>query len=101
MAIKLSRRMFQSARVTLTLFYLAILVAFSLIITFSIRILAEREYLNSNMEQRGQVKQIIVNIPGFGHWTNKQFVDLQEAQQARVRNELNHDMLLINSAALI
>jgi len=95
--------MFQSARITLTLFYLAILVALSLIITFSIRILAEREYINSNMEQRGQVRQIILNIPGFGHWTNTNnaFIDLQEAQEARVRAELNHDMLLINSVALI
>jgi signal transduction histidine kinase len=95
--------MFQSARIKLTLFYLAILVALSLIITFSIRVLAEREYINSNMEQRGQVRQIILNIPGFGHWTNTNnaFIDLQEAQEARVRAELNQDMLLINSVALL
>lgn len=93
--------MFQSARIKLTLFYLVILVAFSLVITFSIRILSEREYLNSNMEQRGQIRQIILNIPGLGHWSNKAFIDLQEEQQARLRDELNRDMLLINSVALI
>lgn len=95
--------MFQSARINLTLFYMAILVALCLVITFSVRILAEREYLHSNMEQRGQVRQIILNIPGFGHWTNSNnpFIDLQEAQEERVRNELNHDMLLINGVALL
>jgi len=95
--------MFQSARINLTLFYMAILVALCLVITFSVRILAEREYLHSNMEQRGQVRQIILNIPGFGHWTNNNnpFIDLQEAQEERVRNELNHDMFLINGVALL
>jgi two-component system, OmpR family, sensor histidine kinase CiaH len=102
MAIKLSRKMFQSARITLTLFYLVILVAFSLIVTFSIRILAEREYLQSNMEQRGQVRQIILKIQDLSHhWPNKAYVDWQEAQQAHVRNQLDQDMLLINMAALI
>lgn len=93
--------MFRSARIKLTLFYLAILVAFSLIITFSIRILAEREYLQSNMEQRGQVRQIILKIQDFGHWPSEAYVDWQEAQQARVRDQLNQDMLFINMAALI
>lgn len=93
--------MFQSARIKLTLFYLAILVAFSLIITFSIRILAEREYLHSNMEQRGHVRQIILRIQDFGHWPSKAYVDLQEAEAARVRAQLNQDMLFINVAALI
>lgn len=92
--------MFKSARIKLTLFYLAVLVAFSLVITFSIRVLAEREYLQSNMVQRGEVRSIILRIPS-GHWPNERFVTVQEDLQAQVRQELNQDMILVNLVALI
>jgi len=44
--------MFRSARLKLTLFYLAALLAFSLISTSTIRLLADNEYSESNSVQR-------------------------------------------------
>jgi signal transduction histidine kinase len=97
------KNMFKSARIQLTLFYLAVLVGFSLLITFSIRVLAEREYLNSNRVQRGEVHQIILNIPNYKNHgrPGEAFVDFQEDQEALVRRQLNEDMLLINVVALV
>jgi len=92
--------MFKSARIKLTLFYLAILVAFCFVLTLSIRVLAEREYMHSNMVQRGEVRNIILRLPGSNHWPNN-FVDVQEAQAAEVRDQLNQDMIFINIVALI
>jgi signal transduction histidine kinase len=103
--------MFKSARISLTLFYLAVLVAFSFIITFSIRVLAEQEYLHSNRVQRGEVRQIILSLPDYigggagittrGGSPNDAFYDFQQDQEARVRSQLNQDMLIINVVALI
>ncbi|HSX16709.1 MAG TPA: ATP-binding protein [Patescibacteria group bacterium] len=95
--------MFKSARIKLTLFYLAVLVAFSLVVTFSIRILAEREYLQSNLVQRGEVHQIIVKLPGYARFNRPtdDFVDFQQDQEAQVRSQLNQDLLYINISALI
>jgi len=94
------RNMFKSARIKLTLFYLAILVAFGFVLTLSIRVLAEREYMHSNMVQRGEVRNIILRLPGSNHWPNN-FVDVQDEQAAEVRQQLNQDMLFINVVALI
>jgi two-component system sensor histidine kinase CiaH len=97
------RGMFKSARISLTLFYLAVLVVFSFIITWSIRVLAEQEYLHSNMVQRGEVRQIILHLPTYGNFgkPNDDFIDFQQEQEARVRNQLNQDMLIINIVTLI
>lgn len=94
-------QMFKSARIQLTLFYLAVLVCLSLILTFSIRILAEQEYLHSNRVQRGELGQIILRIPNFGRWPSDDFRDVQQEQEARVRRELNQDMVFINVVALL
>jgi two-component system sensor histidine kinase CiaH len=82
---------------------LAVMVVFSFIITFSIRVLAEQEYLHSNMVQRGEVRQIILRLPTYGNFgrPNDDFIDFQQAQEARVSNQLNQDMLLINIVALM
>jgi two-component system sensor histidine kinase CiaH len=94
------RNMFTSARIKLTLFYLAILVAFCFVLTLSIRVLAEREYMHSNMIQRGEVRNIILRLPGSNRWPNN-FVDVQDEQAAEVRSQLNQDMVFINVVALI
>lgn len=97
------RSMFKSARISLTLFYLAVLVGFSFIITCSIRILAEQEYLHSNRVQRGEVRQIILKLPDYAviGRPNDDFTDFQQEQEARVRTQLNQDMLVINVVALV
>jgi two-component system, OmpR family, sensor histidine kinase CiaH len=92
--------MFKSARVKLTLFYLIILALFSLIATSTIRVLAEREYLHSNMVQRGEVRQLIFHGFGVTGRPEDAYIDLQEDQAAWVRQRLNEDMLMINVAAL-
>jgi signal transduction histidine kinase len=93
--------MFKSARIKLTLFYLAILVAFCFILTLSVRVLAEREYMHSNMIQRGEMRNIILRLPNAApHWPNN-FIDVQDEQAELMRDQLNRDMVFINTVALI
>ncbi|HJQ09189.1 MAG TPA: HAMP domain-containing sensor histidine kinase [Candidatus Saccharimonadales bacterium] len=93
--------MFKSARLKLTLFYLVILVAFSLVVTTSIRVLAEREYRHSSMVQRGQVHRLMLREFDFGPGPAKAFISIQEDQAQAVRNQLNQDMIMINLVALV
>jgi len=103
MGTKLYRSMFKSARLQLTFFYLAVLLGFSLVVTTSIRILAEREYLASNMVQRSELHDFIV------HWSDwavrrpdsSSFIDVQEAQADLVRQRLNQELFMINLASLV
>ncbi len=93
--------MFKSARIKLTLFFLAILVAFSFALTLTIRVLAEQEYLHSNQVQRGQVQKIILRLPNPpSRWPNDDFINSQEDQAAQVRQQLNIDLVIINTIAL-
>lgn len=97
--------MFRSARVKLTLFYLAILLAFSLTLTFSIRILAQREYDRSNDIQRGIVRHLFVQWPvdsdGDYPPPDDTFTHAQNSQAAVVHRDLNIDLILINIVALV
>src|SRR5882724_7861474 len=93
--------MFESARVKLTLFYLVILLAFSLILTLSFRLLFEQEYSRSNDAERSGVKQLFsrgLYIPGPRPLSD--FTDMQADQAGQVRQRLNRDLVLINIAAL-
>jgi len=93
--------MFRSARVKLTLFYLAILLAFSLSVTGTIRVLAEREYDRSNTQQRDEVKHLF--SPFLGEFQVRQpnsFYTFQDDQAALVRQHLNQQLVMINIAAL-
>jgi two-component system, OmpR family, sensor histidine kinase CiaH len=94
-------QMFKSARIKLTLFYLAILVVFSFVLTLTIRVLAEHEYNQSNVAQRGQLRQIILEVPGVRYWPGKDVIAVQEDQAALVRRQLNQDLILINVIALV
>ena len=91
--------MFRSARLKLTLFYLAVLVVFSLVVSFSIRVLAEREYLRSNGVQRGEVRQLILGFSGQPD--DSPYFSVQRTQEDLVRQRLNEDMIAINIVALI
>lgn len=94
------RNMFRSARVKLTLFYLAALLAFSLSVTGTIRVLAEREYDRSNDAQRTEIRQL---FPGK-FWIEgrpQAFYDTQDYQAALVRQHLNQELITINICALI
>ncbi len=95
--------MFESARVKLTLFYLAILLAFSFTLTLSFRVLFERDYSRSNSVQRGEVHILIQRgLSDYdGPSPGSDFYNVQQNQAALVRAHLNQELLYINVAALV
>ena len=106
MDIKFPRNIFHSARLKLTLFYLSILIVFSLTITFSVRWFAQQAYESSDLEQRGQFSHLFVR--DYGPYYQEAFplpdsgiANIQSAQQAIVRQHLNQDMIIINLLALV
>lgn len=96
--------MFRSARVKLTLFYLAILLCFSLVLTMSVRIFAEREYRRSNSAQLSQVKHWLVDFP----WKemssearpDRAISSIQSDEATTVSAHLNRDLAITNCIAL-
>ncbi|HSW99328.1 MAG TPA: ATP-binding protein [Candidatus Saccharimonadales bacterium] len=97
--------MFESARVKLTLFYLAILLAFSLTLSASFRLIFEHEYDRSNSAQRSGVRQIFQGgtVGGLYAWPARpysRFTNLQDDATTQTRQRLNRDFVLINVAAL-
>jgi two-component system sensor histidine kinase CiaH len=93
--------MFRSARVKLTLFYLAALLVFSLSVTGTIRVLAEREYDRSNDAQRTEVRQLWVrHFLGVPQQPND-FYNVQDEQEALVSQHLNQELIMINICALV
>jgi two-component system, OmpR family, sensor histidine kinase CiaH len=95
-------RMFRSARVKLTLFYLATLLAFSLTLTVGIRMFAEYELNKSFTAQQGEFHQLAQN--GLSLLVPHPEDDFQDAQtyHARVaRHNLNKDLAILNLVALV
>ncbi len=99
--------MFHSARFRLTAFYLAILLCFSLLLTFGVRALALHEYESSNKAQLGEVYTLQKNFLNGSFETfvlpppRSQFADLQQDQDDLVRQHLNKDLMLLNLCALV
>ena len=98
--------MFESARVKLTLFYLAILLAFSLTLSASFRLFFEHEYNRSNDAQRSGVRQLFqggTGVSGLYNWPARpysRFTNLQDDETTQTRQRLNRDFVLVNVAAL-
>lgn len=93
--------MFHSAKLKLTLFYLAIILAFSLSLTLGFRLYAGGEFSRSNREQRGNISILIRRAPGPQPFPNSEFETLQHQQEDLVRRRLNAYLLLINLGALV
>ncbi|MGF7229136.1 MAG: sensor histidine kinase [Candidatus Saccharibacteria bacterium] len=102
--------MFRSARVKLTLFYLAILLGFSLVLTLTVRVFVEREYAHSTSVQLGQVRQLLVDFPWKDLDTDAPAVKpqpdraintIKNDEASTVREHLNRDFVLVNGAALL
>lgn len=94
--------MFESARFKLTIFYLAIILLFSLSLTTTTRLLAQREYEHSNVVQRGAFRGVITRIYGLPLPTpNDDVFDFQHQQEREVRTRLNEYMIAINIGALL
>ena len=93
--------LFRSARWSLTLFYLGIIVLFNLLVTFSIRVYAEHEFLRSNAEQYSEVQQMaarLFNMPLSRYDVN--VADIEDNEASIVRQRLDDGLLVINLGAL-
>lgn len=94
--------MFRSARVKLTLFYLAILLCFSLTLTVGVRLLAEHEINRSNIAERGEIQALTRNgLRWFIPHPETDFISVQRSQSDIVRQNLNRDLILLNAIALV
>lgn len=103
MATRLAKRlnMFNSARVSLTLFYLGIIVLFNLLVTISVRVFAEYEFRQAIQQQRQDIRDL---RPGLGAPTADEYLDsiniIQDQQSAVVSQHLNTGLIIINFWAL-
>ncbi len=94
--------MFRSARLKLTLFYLAALLVFSLASTNIVRLLAQSQYNQSDAAQRGEVRLLLHGLafettpPNFNKFNN-----VQDAQTALANQRLAVELIWINTGALV
>ena len=94
--------MFRSARIRLTLFYLAAVLAVSLTMSLGTRWLAQHEYERSNLDQRVALKVMISRLYGLPDpFDNEDAFGFQEKQQAKVSAKLDMYVLLINLGAFL
>ena len=95
--------MFRSARLKLTLFYLAIFLCFSIALSLVIRVFADREYAESNNAQRSAVHRLILR-EAYGFSTpppsDSSFGDFQQDQASTFVGHVNRDLAIINFGAL-
>lgn len=91
---------FQSARLKLTGFYLGVLIIFSLVVTLSVRVLAQRDFDQSGLASRGAVRSLLNNLYSVPP-SDRSFNNFQNQQSAAVHRDLDIDVLLINLGALV
>ncbi len=102
MAIKSSKGVFRSARLTLTLFYLATLVGFSLSLTVGIRMLTEYEINRAYMAQRGEFQELSRNgLDLLIANPERVFSKAQDYHANIARQNLNRELVVLNVLALI
>lgn len=95
---------FHSARLKLTAFYLAILLFFSLTLTYGVRALAQSEFDQSDKVQRGEyhlLERYFLGAPVIVSPPPNKFETVQQEQAALVDQHLNRYLLLLNLGALI
>jgi len=101
--------LFKSARLKLTMFYLVIMLGFSLVITAALRVISEHEYARSTAVQLSAVRHLFEfpwrNLEGEEYSislpNNKEIGSIQDEAAQNVRYRLNRDFAIINGAALI
>lgn len=96
--------MFRSARLKLTLFYLAALLLFSLASTNIVRLLAESEFDHSDAAQHSEVEHLFSR--GFDFSTSPphsmfQYNSVQQAQTLLAKEQLARELIWINIGALV
>ncbi len=96
------RGMFESARLKLTLFYLAALLSFSLVITFGLRAIVETEFSRSNDVQLGAVQQWGQQYyqtrpyPRGLQAPDQNFARIQDEQAQETQDRLTREFILLN-----
>jgi signal transduction histidine kinase len=95
--------MFESARLKLTLFYLAILLAFSLLLTWGLRALVQIEFKRINEAQRGAVHDIGLEYfgPTLPRQSDRDFAQVQTSQQHLTQVRLNQETAILNLGVLV
>lgn len=95
--------MFESARIKLTLFYLAILLAFSLLLTWGLRALVQVEFKRINEAQRGAVHNIGLEYfgPALPQQSDRDFAQVQTDQQHLTQARLNQETAILNLGVLV
>ena len=92
---------FRSARLKLTFFYLAVLLVMSLTLTLGTRALAEREYDNAGVGERGVVHRLLFGLYSVPPQPPSAFNQYQSNQDFIVHQHLDEYVIIINLAALI
>lgn len=94
--------MFRSARLKLTLFYLATLFVFSVALTTGIRMFAEAELQQSIAAQRGEFRELArYGLDLLVPYPERTFNNAQELQADLARQNLNEKLVILNVVALI
>lgn len=93
--------MFESARLKLTFFYLAIILLLSITLSFGTRWLAQREFERSNAAQRGQLRGLFMQGPDLFAPSLDEIRGVQQTHEAEVQQKLNEYVLFINLGALV
>lgn len=94
--------MFRSARLKLTLFYLATLLVFSLTLTIGVRVFAEYELNQSIAAQRGEFRELAeYGLDLLVPHPERTFNSAQELQAELARQHLNQILVLLNLGALV
>lgn len=94
--------MFRSARLKLTLFYLATLLVFSLTLTTGVRMFAEYELNQAIAVQRGEFRELARSgLDLLVPHPERTFNSAQELQAELARQHLNQNLILLNLGALV
>lgn len=91
------------------MFYLVIMLGFSLVITAALRVISEHEYARSTAAQLGAVRHLFEfpwrNLEGEEYTValpnSKEIGSIQDEATQNVRYRLNRDFAIINGAALV
>ena len=93
--------MFRSARVKLTLFYLAALLVFSLAMTFAFRTYADAEYGHSNHDQDADVRRLFNDYDMQGPPPSSNFASFQAEEASAWQQHLDRDLTKIDIFTLV
>lgn len=92
--------MFKSARIKLTIFYLSVIVVFSLFLTLGTRYLANRVFDDSNLASRPRLRALILRQVGLVAPSQKDINSLEDQQDDTIRNRLDLYVLYLNLVAV-